>query len=242
MVTKVDYRKILEAYRLDDPVLKQYFEKVSFEDAEYDREPQDYINDCALALGMEYVLRKRPPEKDTFIIINAGAPHLPLMGCLLKKRGYIPHFHIRGTAPSCSGSFLNFSSAYKEIRVRDGRPAMLFDAHAVFNKKKALPTTKKLKKLGMKRCMILVEYNHRALNSSYKEHPEFDDVVKEYEKAGIETEIIEIDPRPREKDFEKIMEMMEKDEEFTEWFASLLRTDRKKCMEIMEKGLKEFFD
>jgi len=240
-MTKVDYRKILSAYRLDDPVLKQYFEKVSFEDAEYDRISQDYINDCSLALGMEYVLRKRL-EEGTFIIVNAGAPHLPLIACLLKMRGSVPHFHIKGSAPSCSVSFLYFSEKYSAIEKTDGLPSMLFDAHAVFNKKKALPTVAKLKGLGVERSLILVEYNRKPLNNSYAEHPEFDDVVKEYEKKGIETEIVEIDPRPREKDFERIIEMMNEDEDFLKEFSSLLKSSPEKCMEIMKKGLKEFFD
>ncbi len=241
MVRKVDYRKILEHYRLDDPVLKQYFEKVSFEDAEYDREAQDYINDCALALGMEFVLRKRLKQK-TLIIVNAGAPHLPLMGCLLKKRNYLPHFYIRDSPPSCTTNFLEFASKYSEIHVKSPLPAMMFDAHAVFDKKKALPSVKKLKNLGIEICMFLVEYNHRALNREYEEHPEFGDAAELYRKSGLDVRIIEVDPRPRKKDFQAIIDLLAEDEDFSSWFSSLLKTDRKECIKIMERGLKEFFD
>ncbi len=241
MSSKVDYRKILEAYRLDEPVLKQYFEKVSFEDAEHDRIPQDYLNDCSLALGTEYVLRKRM-EKGIFVVINAGAPHLPLIACILRRRGMVPHFHIKGSAPSCTVSFLYFSRDCARLKDKKGAPAMLFDAHAVFDKKKALPTTKKLRKLGFEKCLILVEYNRKAINNPYERHPEFDGVREEYEKAGIETEIIEIDPRPRKKDFERVIEMLRDDAEFLDYFSSLLRTEPDKCLEIMGKGLKEFFD
>ncbi len=241
MVRKVDYHKILEHYRLDDPLVKQYFEKVSFEDAEYDRIPQDYINDCALALGMEYVLRKRLKEK-TFIVVNAGAPHLPLMGCLLKRRNYLPHFYIRGSAPSCTTSFLKFSTAYSEIELKEPLPAILFDAHAEFNKEKVLPTVKRLKNLGIERCLILVEYNFEPLNHSYAEHPEFENIAREYERAGIETEIVEIDPRPREKDFQRIIDMMNEDRDFTKFFSPLLKTEPEECIKIMKMGLKEFFD
>jgi len=63
-MTKVDYRKILSAYRLDDPVLKQYFEKVSFEDAEPDRIAQDYINLIIVLRSHPDVLRKRLEERN----------------------------------------------------------------------------------------------------------------------------------------------------------------------------------
>jgi sulfur carrier protein ThiS len=241
MARKVNYRKILKHYRLDDPLIEQYFEKDSFENAEYDRIAQDYLNDCSLALGMEYVLRKRLKE-NMFLIINAGAPHLPLMGCILKRRNYLPHFYIKGSAPSCTDSFLNFSSVYGEIEVKDPLPAMMFDAHAEFDKEKALPTPKKLKKLGIKECLILVEYNYEPLNHSYHEHPEFESAAKMYVKNGIETEIVEVDPRPREKDFERVIDMLKEDKEFTEWFSSLLRTEPKECIKTMKKGLKDFFE
>ncbi len=239
------YKKIVGTYRSENSRIPENFERASFENVPRDPLAEDYINDCALALGMEYVIGRRnlvDGEKSTFFVINAGAPHLPLMACFLKSHGIEPYFYIRGSAPSCTTSFIYFSSPFKKIDLpEEPGLAQLFDAHADFDKVSAMPAVTKLKKFGIGRAVVLVEYNYRPLNHTYRKHPEFGKRVAKYRKKRIETEIIEIDPRPREKDFQRIIDMLEEDEEVLKKLAFCLKTDREKAMEIIKNGKKAFF-
>ena len=240
------YERIKETYTSKYRRIHEFLDKDSFEDVSRDSIPQDYINDCALALGMEYVIERRTllDEKEkTFFVINAGAPHLPLIGCFLKSHDIEPYFYIRGSAPSCTTSFLYFAHPFKEIKLSEN-PAMaqLFDAHADFDKVSVMPAVTKLKKLGISRVVIMVEYNFQPLNHSYRKHPEFGKRVAKYRKKRIDTEIIEIDPRPREKDFDRIIEMLKENDETLEKLSKFLKTDKKEALKVIKNGKKAFFD
>ena len=243
--SKSIYKKVVGTYRSENSKVLENFEKASFEETSTDPLAGDYINDCALALGMEYVIGKRglaDEMRSTFFVINAGAPHLPLIGCFLKSHGIEPYFYIKGSAPSCTVSFIYFSSPFKKIRLpEDAGIAQLFDAHADFDKVSVMPAVTKLKKLGMSRVVIMVEYNYQPLNRTYRKHPEFGKRVAKYRKKRIETEIIEIDPRPREKDFQRIIAMLNEDEEVLKKLAGYLKTDTGKALKIMKDGERAFF-
>ncbi len=243
---KSPYRRIVGTYRSERSVIPEFFEKDSFSAVPEDPLAQDYINDCALALGMEYVILRRKLHEDigrTFFVINAGAPHLPLMGCFLKSHGIEPYFYIKGSAPSCTTSFLYFASQFKRIRLpEEPGLALLFDAHAEFDKVSVMPAVSKLKRLGIGKVVILVEYNFRPLNHTYRRHPEFGKRVAKYRKKRIDTDIIEIDPRPREKDYERIIEMLKDNDEVLNKLSKFLKTDRKEAMEVIKNGKKAFFD
>ncbi len=242
---KSNYRKIVGTYRSERSVIPENFARDSFEETSKDPLAQDYINDCALALGMEYVIKKRgfaEDAKNTFFVINAGAPHLPLIGCFLKSHGIEPYFYIKGSAPSCTTSFIYFSSPFKRIKVsEDAGIAQLFDAHSDFDKVSVMPAVTKLKKLGINKAVVMVEYNYQPLNHPYRKHPEFGKRVAKYRKKRIDTEIIEIDPRPRENDFQRIIDMLKDDDEVLEKLATYLKTDTEKALKIIKDGEKAFF-
>jgi len=246
-VAKHDYYEEIEGtYSSERRKIHEFFDRNSFEKVPRDSIAQDYINDCALALGMEYVIERRrllEEMKETFFVINAGAPHLPLMGCFLKSHGIEPYFYIRGSAPSCTSSFLYFASQYRKIKLpEEPGIAQLFDAHAEFDKVSVMPAVTKLKKMGIRKVIIMVEYNYQPLNHTYRKHPEFGKRVAKYRKKRIETEIIEIDPRPREKDFERIINMLEENKETLKKLSEFLKTDEKEALQIIKNGKKAFFD
>ncbi len=239
------YKKIVGTYRSENSRIPENFEKDSFDDVPRDPLAEDYINDCALALGMEYVMERRDlvdGEKGTFFVINAGAPHLPLMACFLKSHGIEPYFYIKGSAPSCTTSFIYFSSPFKKIALpEEPGLAQLFDAHADFDKVSTMPAVTKLKKFGISRAVVLVEYNYRPLNHTYRKHLEFGKRVAKYRKKRIDTQIIEIDPRPRENDFQRIIDMLEENDGILKKLAIFLKTNPEKAMKIIKNGKKAFF-
>ncbi len=240
------YKKIVGTYSSRSSKISENFDEKSFEPSPKDPLAQDYINDCALALGMEYVIGKRKLAdrvNETFFVINAGAPHLPLIGCFLRSHGIEPYFYIKGSAPSCTTSFIYFSSPFKRIKLpEEPGVAQLFDAHAEFDKVSQMPSVSKLKKMGISSVVIMVEYNYEPLNHPYKKHPEFGKRVAKYRKKRMDTSIIEIDPRPREKDFQRLIDMLNEDHEILEKLAEYLKTDTKNALKIIKNGKKAFFD
>jgi hypothetical protein len=243
---KDPYERIKETYSSKYHRIREFFDRDSFEPVSRDSIPQDYINDCALALGMEYVIERRGllEDKDkTFFVINAGAPHLPLIACFLKSHDIEPYFYIKGSAPSCTTSFLYFEKAFKSIDISENSGmAQLFDAHAEFDKVSVMPAVTKLKKLGISKAVIMVEYNFQPLNHTYRKHPEFGKRVAKYRKKRINTEIIEIDPRPREKDFDRIIDMLKEKDEILAKLSEYLKTDKKEALKVIKNGKKAFFD
>lgn len=238
------YRKIVGTYRSEWSKIPEKFDRDSFEETGRDPLAEDYINDCALALGMEYVIRKRglaEEVKNTYFLINAGAPHLPLIGCFLKSHGIEPYFYIKGSAPSCTTSFIYFASPFKKMKAQeDWGIAQLFDAHSDFDKVSVMPAVTRLKKLGINKAVLMVEYNYQPLNHPYRKHPEFGKRVAKYRKKRIDTEIIEIDPRPREKDFQRIIDML-KDDEVLKKLAEYMKTEPQEALKIIKNGKKAFF-
>ena len=238
--------EILSCYRSVFGLLPERFETpFSREDnVNIDRYAYDYINDVALALGVEYVMAKRNIKKDIgdMFVINVGAPHLPIIGCMLRAKGVDCYFYLaKMVEHEFIGHFGYFAKKYSSIPINErGALAMMFNAHSPMDRCAALPGAKLLRKLGIKNIYVFVEHNVKPLNHIYDKHPDFRGIKRKYK--GINVEIIEADPRPRKSDYMHVIKFAKENKDVVKLMSHFIGRDEKDAWKIIMYGKKVFMD
>ena len=234
-------------YGLDECLRKDFIKKDGVSD-----DPQDYINDIVLGLGLAYVIEKRGlAKKGTFFIVEGGMPHLPFMAailryyniepffCLEKRKDVNPEDYYQNFAYFCDG----FSSLERGDLV-----ARVFDTHSYVNRDENIPSFRELKKKNVERVAILLE-GSLTLNEFYNTESEFEKMFSgereslkpAYERLSNHFEVVayEIDPRTSKHSYDLMLDFLKENEDLQEFLWEVWGKEKYSKEELI-KMLEDF--